>query len=847
MYYFKAVTVNPKVPERISRLQELAYNLWFSWNPQSTLLFSKINADLWEHVYHNPVKFLIYVQQQDLDRAAGDEQYLQAYDQVFTDYDRYMNEEKWFQKQYPHHNGQPIAYFSAEFGLHESLPIYSGGLGLLAGDHCKAASDLGLSFVAVGLLYKHGYFSQSLNNEGWQQAEYPSLNFAEMPIRPVLDEEGKEVIIPLDFPNRTVFVKIWWIKVGTIAVYLLDADIQLNSAEDRMLTGQLYGGDTEMRISQEIILGIGGVRALRALNIHPSAWHINEGHAAFLCCERVREHVRKGIPLATAKESVRAGTLFTTHTPVPAGHDKFNSDMVERYLQHIYGEMGMSQDDFMKLGSDGKSSRFNMTMLAMNLSSYTNGVSKLHGLVTRKMFKDQYKSIPTEEMPISSVTNGVHTKTWLAPALAKLFNDYIGPDWDKDIANQEIWQRAQDIPEEELWKLHRALKEKNIKYVRENLKKQRRRNMESIKRIKEVDEYLDPDVLTIGFARRFATYKRASILFSDRERLVRLLNNPERPVQMIFAGKAHPADEPGKELIKLIYDASNEEEFKGKIIFLENYDINMARHLVQGVDVWLNTPRWPMEASGTSGMKAGLNGILNCSILDGWWPEGYNGKNGFAIGEQKEYSSTEEQDRDDALHLYSLLEDEIVPCYYSGEGKWSPDWMAKIKECLMSITWKFSTERMVKDYTNNFYANCLSRRIEFQNNNYELASHINGFKRFLLENWHQVMIQSVTTNCQESMFVGDQLQLEAQIKLGPIAHHDVVVEIVYGQEEGVSLSGVQSVAMEHQSQGEHGIHVFKGKLKVKQGTMGYTVRIRPHSQHFAHKFELNLVTWAPNF
>lgn len=848
MYYFKAVTVNPKVPERISRLQELAYNLWFSWNHQSTTLFSKINAELWEQVYHNPVKFLIYVQQRDLDRVVVDEEYLQAYDQVFADYDCYINEEKWFQKQYPHHNGHPIAYFSAEFGLHESLPIYSGGLGLLAGDHCKAASDLGLPFVAVGLLYKHGYFTQRLNNQGWQQAEYPSLNFAEMPIKQVLDEQDKEVIIPLEFPNRTVYVKVWRVTVGTITLYLLDADIQLNNAEDRMLTGQLYGGDTDMRISQEIILGIGGVRALRALGINPFAWHINEGHAAFLCCERIRELVSQGVPLATAKESVRAGTLFTTHTPVPAGHDKFAPEMVERYLHHIYSEMGMNRDDFMKLGMDtSESSRFNMTMLAMNLSSYTNGVSKLHGCVTRKMFHHQYKAIPLEEMPISSVTNGIHTKTWLAPALTELFQEYIGPHWYQDISNKEMWTKVKDIPEEKLWKLHKQLKAQTITYIRANLKNQRRRNKESLSRIKEVDKYLNPDVLTIGFARRFATYKRAGMLFRDKERLARLLNNPERPVQIIFAGKAHPADQPGKELIKLIYDASNEEQYKGKIIFLENYDINMARHLVQGVDVWLNTPRWPNEASGTSGMKAGLNGILNCSVLDGWWPEGYNGQNGFAIGEQKEYSNVEEQDQDDALYLYSILEDVVIPSYYGGNGNWSPDWLARMKECLMTIPWEFSTERMVKDYTNNFYVSCINRGLEFQNNNYELASRMMGFKRFLQENWHQVLIQSVTTNCKDCMFVGDELQLEAQVKLGPIAHQDVVVEIVYGHDEGTNLSNVHTAPMEHIAQNGEGLHSFKGNLHLKQGTVGYTVRVRPRSEHFADKFELHLVTWAPNF
>ncbi|MEG6616340.1 alpha-glucan family phosphorylase [Peptococcaceae bacterium 1198_IL3148] len=847
MYYFRAVTVNPKVPERIGRLQELAYNLWFSWNPLATQLFRKINEKLWEDVYHNPVKFLIHVQQQDLNRVINDQEFLQAYDQVFFSYDQYMSEEKWFQRQYPNQQGNPIAYFSAEFGLHESLPIYSGGLGLLAGDHCKAASDLGLPFVAVGLLYKQGYFTQRINNEGIQQSEYPCLNFAEMPIKHVTDDKGKDVIIELDFPGRQVYVKVWQVKIGVVTLYLLDADIQMNSAEDRMLTGQLYGGGNDMRISQEIILGIGGVKALRAMGITPFAWHINEGHAAFLCCERLRELVGQGLPLATAKEAVKANTLFTTHTPVPAGHDKFEPQMVEKYLHNIYGQMGMSRDDFMKLAMDHGSNKFNMTLLAMNLSSYTNGVSKLHGQVSRKMFHHMYQPIPLEEVPIGSVTNGVHTKTWLAQELSNLFDQYIGDDWHKDISNQSIWGKIKNIPDEQLWHVHKELKKKSIDYLRQNLRNQRIRNRESLNRIKDVENYLDPEALTIGFARRFATYKRAGLLFRDRERLSRMLNNQDKPVQIIFAGKAHPADHPGKELIKLIYEASNDERFRGKIVFLENYDINMARHLVQGVDVWLNTPRWPMEASGTSGMKAGLNGVLNCSVLDGWWPEGYNGNNGFAIGEDKEYPSEEEQDRDDVMYLYSVLEDQIIPSYYGDKDGFSKEWVTKMKECLMTIPWQFSTERMVKDYTNDYYVNCINRGIEFQSNNYEIAAKVKGFKQFIMENWHQVMIQSVETNGKDNMFVGEELSLEAQVKLGPIWHKDVSVEIVYGSEDGSTLNNVNNVQMQYVEQISEGVHRFRGSLNLEQGTLGYTIRVRPESPHFASKFELPLVTWAANF
>ncbi len=847
MYYFRTVTVNPKLPDRISRLQEIAYNFWFSWNPRATGLFRIINESLWEAMYHNPVRFLINVQQEELDAAANDPHFLAEYDAVIDDFDRYMHEEKWFQRQYPNHNGQVIAYFSAEFGLHESLPIYSGGLGLLSGDHTKAASDLGLPFVGVGLLYKHGYFTQRLNSDGWQQSEYPCLNFAEMPIKPVVDEQGKDVIIPMDFPGRKVYLKVWKVNVGVVSIYLLDADIQMNSQQDRMLTGQLYGGGKDMRISQEIILGIGGVRALRALGFNPFAWHVNEGHAALLCVERIRELVSQGVPLATAKEAVKSNTLFTTHTPVPAGHDIFDFDMVERYLHPFYTEMGMSKEDFMKLGTAAGSQGFNMTLLALNCSAYANGVSKLHGEVSRKMFHYIYKPIPLEEVPIGSITNGVHTKTWLAPELAELFSKYLGSDWEQHISEESTWSKIKDIPDDTLWEVHKHLKKKTIEYVRQNLKEQRRRNKESIKKIMEVDNYLNPDALTIGFARRFATYKRATLLFKDKQRLARLLNDPERPVQIIYAGKAHPADQPGKELIKQIYDLSNEEPFKGKIVFLENYDINMARYLVQGVDVWLNTPRYPMEASGTSGMKAGVNGVLNCSVLDGWWPEGYNGENGFAVGEDKEYPNEEEQDRDDAYYLYSVLEEVVIPDYYDRKNGISPHWLKRVKSCLSSIPWEFSTERMVKDYTEKYYVNCIRRWLEFSQNNYEVAAKVKEFKQFMQENWHQVVVQSVETKGKDDMLVGERLEIEAVVKLGPIWYKDVCVEVVCGQEVDNTLEEIKLITMEHMEQISEGLHRYRAEIELAQGTYGYTIRVRPGSPYFANIFELPLVSWAPNF
>ncbi|WP_066639706.1 alpha-glucan family phosphorylase [Desulfolucanica intricata] len=849
MFYFRTVSVNPKIPDRIKRLQELQYNLWFSWHKPALELFRQINEVLWEDVYHNPVKLLLEVRQEDLDAAAQDEEYLALYDQVFNDFDRYMNNDKWFQKNYPQHNGRTIAYFSAEFGIHESLPIYSGGLGVLAGDHSKAASDLGLPFVGVGLLYKQGYFTQRINRDGWQEEYYPHHNFYQMPIVPALHENGTEVHIPVDLPQGTVFLKVWEMKVGVVKIYLLDADVARNSKEDRELTGQLYGGDRDMRIKQEIILGIGGVKALRALGITPYAWHINEGHAAFLGIERIRELVQTGIPVATAKEVVKASTLFTTHTPVPAGHDTFDEGKIDKYFGYMFGQLGMSREQFLKLGWDKETNSFNMTILALNLSCYCNGVSRLHGEVSRKMFHWLYERLPLDEVPINSVTNGVHGQSWVAQELKELYTEYLGAAWSEDITNQEQWERVEDIPDEEIWSVHQKKKEEMIFFVRSRLEQKRLRNEEGAERIHEIQNFLNPDVLTIGFARRFATYKRANLIFYDREILSRILGNPERPVQIIFAGKAHPADDAGKEFIKKIYQYSNEEPFRGKIVFLENYDIDVARHLVQGVDVWLNTPRWPMEASGTSGMKAAMNGVLHCSVLDGWWPEGYNGYNGFAVREENSvYLSEEEQDREDIYSLYKLLEEVIIPTYYQREDNLPREWIRRMKSSIKTITPYFSTNRMVREYTGRFYTPCIDRGLLFTKENYALANRVKAFKQYLMENWHHVAFNDVSTSGTKDMNIGDELTLNATVKLGPIRHEDVNVEIAYGQEDGHSLHNIQTSPMQMVEMVEEGIYKYSGKLQhSQQGTFGYTVRIRPLNVDFAHAFELPLVTWAGTF
>jgi len=849
VFFYRTVTVIPRLPENIARLHELAYNLWFSWNPPACALYKKINENLWAETGHNPVKFLLNVRQEELDRASRDEKYLALYNRVMDDFDRYLQAPSWFEKNYPAFAGQTIAYFSAEFGVHESHPTYSGGLGLLAGDHFKSASDLGLPLVGVGLLYKSGYFTQHINREGWQEAVYPYLNFYEIPVTPVTYPGGSEMIIQVDLPGRPVFLKIWRMRVGRVDIYFLDADIAHNKPEDRLLTGQLYGGNQETRIAQEIILGMGGVKALRALGINPRAWHINEGHPAFLLIERLHELVKAGLPLETAIEAVKPNTLFTTHTPVPAGHDVFSAELMEKYFGHLYEPLGIERETLLNLGWDDQRKGFNMTLLALRLSGFCNGVSRIHGRVTQEMFHSLYGPIPREEVPVASVTNGIHVESWLAEEIRELFEVYLGPGWNRKITQKDFWAKVVDIPDEALWGAHTALKEKLIRAARENIKKQRTRNQEPAHRLHEVQNYLQPDVFTIGFARRFATYKRATLLFQDRERLARLFNNPDYPVQLIFAGKAHPADRAGQELIKQIYDLSNEEPFRGRIVFLEDYDINLARYLLQGVDLWLNNPRQPMEASGTSGQKAAVNGVINCSILDGWWPEAYNGENGFAFGENRRYPDEETRDRDDAWSLYALFEEIILPLYYQRDGgrNLPEKWVQLMKRSLQTIPYYFNTERMVKEYTERFYLPAVERGSLIAENNFALAREIKEFKERLTENWAAVRIVSVETDRRKTMKTGDLLNVRARVMLGPIRPGEVAVEIVYGLPGDQGLEKISRAAMSVVEQIDQQTYLYSESLIMPQGTFGYTVRVRPDHRFFVHPFELPLVTWAETF
>jgi starch phosphorylase len=690
------------IPARINRLRDIAYNYWWAWNPNATDLFNRIDFQLWESIYHNPVQFLRNVRQRSLIAAVDNPTWLADYDAVVVAFDAYMNrKDTWFKRTYPTEKST-IAYFSAEFGLHESLPIYSGGLGILAGDHIKEASDLDLPLVAVGFIYPQGYFRQRLDHSGWQEALYSKMSFADIPARPALTPDGNEVVVDVELPGRTIYAKVYHLQIGRMSLYLLDTDIHPNSPADRDLSARLYGGDHELRVAQELVLGVGGVRALRQMGIAPAVWHMNEGHSAFLVLELAREYVAQGVPFMQAFDMVRDQAVFTTHTPVPAGNDAFSLDLIDKYFAKFWDQLGISRDAFMNIAMQQQSwgPSFAMTVLALRLSEMHNGVSKLHGQVARSMWQWLYPGKSNDEVPITSVTNGIHTSSWLAPTMRSLFDRTLGADWYEHLDNPATWQALKSSDDGEFWQARLSLKRTLVEFVRERLAQRHTR----LGFPPVAWPMFDDTILTIGFARRFATYKRATLLFKDADRLKAILNNPARPIQMVFAGKAHPADEPGKHFIQDVYRRSQEPGFAGRIIFLEEYDMCVARALVQGVDVWLNTPRRPYEASGTSGQKASLNGIPNLSILDGWWPEAYDGTNGWAIGTEQEYDNLDAQDWDDAQHLYQLLENEVAPAYYDRDDSGvSARWVAIAKAAIMTCAPKFSTQRMLKEYVNRLY------------------------------------------------------------------------------------------------------------------------------------------------
>lgn len=711
----EASSLSAKIPLRIVRLEELAYNFWWSWHREARDLFKILDYSLWRSTGHNPVKMLLEVSPERLEELAAAPLFLRQYDAVSMALDADLsNGHLWFPAQYPDLTARPVAYFSAEFGLHRSLPTYAGGLGVLAGDHCKEASDIGLPFVAVGFLYEMGYFRQRITSDGWQEAIYPRFKPEEVAIREALCDDGECLFVPVEVGDRIVQLQVWHVQAGRTRLYLMDADNDLNTPWDRELTARLYGGDQEMRIQQEIVLGIGGVRVLRALGSDPLVFHLNEGHSAFLVLERVRELVEAGQSFDEARQAVRATTVFTTHTPVLAGHDVFPFHLVDKYFRTYWPRLGLSREQFLELGSHaGERQGFNMTALALRMCEQCNGVSKLHGEVARRMFQSIWPDKPVEQVPISHVTNGIHVPAWIGEAVNKIYRKYLGPDWIERHDDPALWERILDVPDDELWAAHLHLKRKLMSMIRERTRRRRVERRLDAEQVLCAGTFLDPDALIIGFARRFATYKRATIIFHDLDRLKRLLHDRYRPVQFIFSGKAHPADDGGKRFIQHIYNAAKDPAMGGRIAFVEDYDLQVARYLVQGVDVWLNTPRRPYEASGTSGQKAAANGIPNLSVLDGWWAEGYNGANGWAIDSGRQHDDPWAQDAADAEALYHLLEDEVVPLFYERDADYVPrGWVQVMKEAIRTAVPVFCTRRMVKEYTERFYVPAAERAAE---------------------------------------------------------------------------------------------------------------------------------------
>ena len=851
MYIFNRITVNPQLPKRINRLNEIANNLWWAWNTEFLRLLKTMDGDLWEKCDKNPVKFLKHISQEKLEEAENNAQFVKDYDKIVENFDSYMaSRNTWFAQKYPENKNDLIAYFSAEYGLDQTIAIYSGGLGILSGDHLKSASDLGIPLVAVGLMYKNGYFHQRIDKDGIQHPEYKDLNLADLPIHPVKDKDGNDFITYVKFPARRIYLKVWQINVGRIKLYLLDSDLDINAEEDRGTTAKLYGGDQEMRIRQEIILGMGGVNTLKKLGLTPTVYHMNEGHSAFLNLELIKNTIRdKQVSFDIARDIASSKTVFTTHTPVPAGNDIFPIELVEKYFDGFWDSLAISKEEFLELGmkpNEENKTTFNMGILALKIAGKKNGVSKLHGAVSRELFGDVWPEIAPNESPITYVTNGIHTCTWLAPNLKELYNEYLVPYWQDKIYLNETWERINNIPDAKLWKEHQIRKEKLLKLVNDNVTARLKNAGMHYDQIREITSKLNPNALTIGFARRFATYKRATLIFKDLERITQILNDESRPVQLIFAGKAHPKDIEGQNLIKRIHEISMMPQFKGKIFLLEGYDINVARHLISGVDVWLNNPRRPMEASGTSGEKASVNGVVNFSILDGWWAEGYNQKNGWAIGTNAEYMSYEEQDKADSESIYNTLENKVIPAYYNKQQDGiSKEWLTLMKNSIISTGGNYSTARMLVDYTKQLYIPLCNITNNYFSN-LELVTDFNRVKDQLYANWDDIKIAQVNNLDNISIDAGNNIKVSCIVTLPNINVENIEAQAYYGKIlDNGTIEKIGIIPMDLvSSDDEKREYTFEAKIELKTGgNYGYTFRVMPKHKMLLDSANMNLIKW----
>ncbi|MDR0388360.1 MAG: alpha-glucan family phosphorylase [Treponema sp.] len=840
-------TVKPKLPHSLKPLEEIARNLWLSWNYDAIELFIRLDYDAWFQSQQSPVRALGMVSQERLAEVANDDSYLAALKEVYERFLKYKKGETWYRGS----RKEVVAYFSMEYGMDVSLPIYSGGLGMLSGDHMKTSSDMGLPLVGVGLLYRQGYFRQYLNADGFQQESYPENDWYNMPVELKTDKSGNPIKIYVDLAGRQASAQVWEVKVGRSSLYLLDTNIEDNPQDFRSITSALYGGDKEIRIQQEILLGIGGIRALRALGINPAATHMNEGHAAFLGLERIREIMaERGFTFEEARETIWPTNIFTTHTPVPAGNERFDIALIEKYFRSWTQILGISWYDFLSLGREhpyDDHESFCMTILALKLAAYANGVSALHGVVSRKMWKGLWPGLPLDEIPIGHVTNGVHPRTWVSNNMSELLDRYFGPHFFDEPTDLAIWDRMDRISDEELWRTHERRRERLVAFARERIRENLKRNGAVERRIQQAEDALSPYALTIAFARRFATYKRGNLLLRDPERLIRLLKDKERPIQLVFAGKAHPMDMPGKELIKSIIHFAEQYDVENRIIFLENYDMAMARYLTAGADLWLNTPRRPLEASGTSGMKASMNGVLNCSILDGWWDEAYKPEIGWAIGRGEEYEDTNLQDEVESKALYDLLEREIIPLFYQrGRDSLPREWIRRMKRCMQAIGRSMSSHRMLMDYSNNFYFPALKNYRRMTKDDYAEAKSIAAYLNKLKQAWDSLKIVRIESNAKPVMQRGDPLLVTAYLELGGLLPDELRIELYHGSVSTHTREIVNARMTEMKAAGQEG-DLYRYHVKVEcadTGWQGHTVRILPKHSALVHPYRTGFVKWA---
>lgn len=846
----KSFTVSPVLPKNLKPLQEIANNLRFSWSADMRDLFSRLDMDLWEETNHNPVEMLSKVRQEVLDEKSKDDSYLYILNRVVEDFQRYMKQTPWFEAGENYNKKLKVAYFSMEYGITESLAIYSGGLGVLSGDHMKSSSELGIPLVGVGLAYQNGYFKQHLNINGWQEEEYPVNDFYNLPMEEIKDKSGNELLVDIDLPGRKVFIKIWKAQIGRVPLYLLDTNIQNNLDEDRQLTAELYGGDTDWRIRQEIVLGMGGIKALKAMELPITVCHMNEGHSAFSGLQRIRCMMKDfGLKFYEALEAVKSSSVFTTHTPVKAGIDKFDASLMAKYFQDYVNEVGISLEELYSLGRINKfdeSEQISMAVLAIRLSTMTNGVSKLHGEVARKMWDSLWPNALTKEVPIGSVTNGIHTASWISMEMAELFDRYLGPKWQEEPADKSVWQKVNDIPDGELWRTHERRRARLVGFARKRLEHYLQEIDQPSSIVQKARSVLSTDALTIGFARRFATYKRATLIFRDPERLAKILNNSEKPVQIIIAGKAHPQDNEGKKYISRILELMKEEPFSNNVVFLEDYNMNIARYLVQGCDIWLNNPRRGLEACGTSGMKAAANGCLNCSTLDGWWDEIYTPEIGWGIGQRQEHEDVDYWDEIEAQELYSLLEEQIVPMFYDrGDERMPRKWIEMMKKNMAINCPEFNSNRMLEEYTVDMYIPAQKNTEKMFAKDFTKAKELAEWKTMMKREWNSIRFLNVDTSETKGLNVASSFEIKSEIYLGKIKPEDVEVQVYYGKLDSKdNINEGELISMKMLKKVDEEKYIFKTNIETwESGYNGFTLRIIPKHDGLASPFDLGLVYW----